>query len=169
MGHGQFALEGLIAQCRFVQLCVFHGKRRLAGHAGQYVQVFPIETVPRIQGIDLDYAQALPSPVISARTSSSGMRKSTMLSDISKRSSEAASADRTACFEAITLLMIVRLILTLCVSSERLYLIALGHQPAGLRVQEHDKSPVGLDENLEKAVQNLGSTSTSPIARPGSG
>ena len=79
-----------------------------------------------------------------------------MLSAMSKRESEAASAERIACFESITLLTIVRLMRRTSVSSGIPALDGLGHQPARPRIFQHDETAVGLEENLEEAIEQLG-------------
>ena len=82
------------------------------------------------------------------------IRKSAMLWLVSNRESLAASADSTASCVSITWLTIVRLIRTWSSMSARRCLIALGTSAPSGTAQDHEPA-VGLDENLEQAVQQL--------------
>ena len=81
--------------------------------------------------------------------------KSTMLSDMSKRVSLAASAERIASLAGHDPLTIVRLMRIISPVVAAAILDGLGNQPAAGRVAEDDEAAVGLDENGKQAVQQL--------------
>ena len=96
MGHAQLAVQRLLPHGRLVQFGVLHGDRRLAGHAGQHVQIVAVEAVPLVRVSIWMTPSAWPSLLTNGTHIIERIWKSTMLSAISKRVSEPASAERIA-------------------------------------------------------------------------
>ncbi len=107
-----------------------------------------------------------PSRLINGAHIIERMWKSTMLSAMSKRASVAASAERIASLLAITLLTMVRLMRTLCLSSWRRYLMALGmSRPVG-GSRSTMKPRSAWRKIANRLSSSLGNTSARPRAIP---
>ena len=57
MGQLQIALDLLLLERLLVQLGVFQREGRLAGHAGQHVEIVLLETAALVERVDLDRAK----------------------------------------------------------------------------------------------------------------
>ena len=156
VGDGQFAAHRLFAHRHVVHLRVLDGERRLACHAGQDVEVFPIEPLAPVGGVDLDRAQRF------AFAGDQGRAHHRADMEIDDAFGHVEAGVRGRVGRENRLFRIHHAFDDRAADAEDFRLVripaldGLGNQPARFRILQDDEAAIGLDENFEEAVEQLG-------------
>jgi hypothetical protein len=151
-GQGQVTFQIFLAECLLVQLGIVNRNPRLHADTCENLQVFPTELLPLVQRVQLDHPQSLALRVQQGAHIIDRMRRSAMLWLISVHS-DIASSDKTASLDSITRRTIVRLMRI--ASSLPLRALVQGAASSAIFGLQDDETAVGLEKDLEKAVQDL--------------
>ena len=156
MGDQQLALQRPLSQLRLVQLGVLDRVGRLARHAGQHVEIVLPKAVPLVQRVDLDHPQRHPVAGHQRRAHHrTELKIDDALGHLEPRVARRVGRqdrlprrhhlfdDRPADPDRLVVLRAAML--------DR-----HGHEPAGVRVLQHDETAVRLGKDRKEAVQQLG-------------